>query len=302
MLRREFLLSALAAARVDGSILVHEHVLVDFIGAEKIRPGRYDADEVFRVALPKLKELTAFGCVRMLECTPNFLGRNPRLLRRLSDACGIELWTNTGLYGAKEHAFLPAYARTESAEQLAQRWMRELREGVDGIRPRFVKIGVNEAPLHSLDRKLVEAAALTSEETGVTVASHTSGRGPAALEQLEIFDRLGVPANRFVWVHAQNERDLSLHEKAARAGAWVEFDNVSEKSADWHRQCVLNLHEKGLAGRVLISQDSGWYHVGEPSGGQFNSYSWIYTGFLQTLDQKLSRELMVANPRDAFGS
>ena len=40
-----------------GSALVHEHVLVDFAGAEKVSRSRYDADEVFRVVLPHLQDL-----------------------------------------------------------------------------------------------------------------------------------------------------------------------------------------------------------------------------------------------------
>src|SRR5687767_10472030 len=37
-----------------GFSLSHEHVMVDFIGADKIDPSRYDAAEVFNTALPVL--------------------------------------------------------------------------------------------------------------------------------------------------------------------------------------------------------------------------------------------------------
>src|SRR5712671_21666 len=125
MLRREFLWAAGGAA-LSGkppSVLVHEHVLVDFVGADQIGPGRYNRDEVFRLARPKLENVRRLGCRRLLECTPNFLGRDPELLARLSDAAGIEIWSNTGLYGAADHKFLPAFARGESAAQLAKRWI-----------------------------------------------------------------------------------------------------------------------------------------------------------------------------------
>ena len=45
------------------------------------------------------------------------------------------------------------------------------------MKPRFIKIGVNRAPLHPIDRKIVRAAALCSKYTGFTVASHTGGGG-----------------------------------------------------------------------------------------------------------------------------
>ena len=281
-------------------MLVHEHVLVDFVGADRIAAGRYDPDDVFRAARPKLEEIAKLGCRRLQECTPNYLGRDPRLLHRLEAATGVEIWTNTGLYAAGQHKYLPAYARAESAEQLAARWAEEARRGVDGVKPRFIKIGVNKAPLNDVDRKIVRAAALASKETGLTVASHT-GDGAAAMEQIAIFRNAGTAATRFVWVHAQNERDHALHETAALAGAWVEFDGVSEKSAGWHLESVRFMASRGLLGRTLISQDSGWYRVGEPGGGDYRGYAYLYTGFLPRLEPDWAAELVVSNPVKAFG-
>jgi phosphotriesterase-related protein len=87
----------------------------------------------------------------------------------------------------------------------------------------------------------------------------------------------------------------------ARAGAWVEFDGIAPKTADWHQACLANLAARGLLHRALISQDAGWYHVGEPAGGEFNPYSYIYKHFLPALDQEWSRLLMWENPQKAFG-
>jgi phosphotriesterase-related protein len=300
MRRREFLWAMGGAPFVQKppSILVHEHVLVDFVGADQFHPGRYDRDEVFRIALPKLEEVKQFGCQRMLDCTPNFLGRDPELLARLSNATGVEIWSNTGLYGAAAHKFVPAFARSESATQLARRWIAETRES---WRLRFIKIGVNNGPLDELDRKLVRAAAITSRETGLTIASHT-GDGAAALEQLEIVAAERVSLAKFVWVHAQNERNHAVHEKVARAGAWVEFDGISSKTAAYHLECVRFLEAKELVNRTLISQDAGWYHVGEPGGGDFRGYTYLYSDFLPLLEPAQIPVLMFENPRAAFGA
>ncbi len=301
MKRREFLSLAGCAAVAQPqqpSVLVHEHVLVDFVGADKIRPGRYERDEAFRVARPKLEELRRFGCQRMLECTPNFLGRDPELLARLADTVGLEIWSNTGLYGAGDHKFIPKFAYSETAAQLAARWVAETREA---WRPRFIKIGVNRGPLDELDRKLIRAAAIASRETGLTIASHT-GDGAAALEQLEIVTAEKVSSVKFVWVHAQSERDRAVHEKLARAGVWVSFDGIGPESAASHLESVRFMAAKGLLGRVLISQDAGWYHVGEPGGGEFRGYTYLYKNFLPLLEPAQIPVLMWDNPRAAFGA
>jgi len=298
MRRRNFLAALLPP--LPGSTLVHEHILVDFIGAEKVSPSRYDPDEVYRLALPKLKEIAGLGCRRLHECTPNFLGRDPRLLRRLADASGLEIWTNTGLYAARDFIFLPPYARTESANQLARRFMNEAKNGlIDGIKPRFIKIGVDRGPLPPLSRKLVQAAAIASRETGLPLASHT-GNGPAALEQLEILSKAKCPLEHFVWVHAQNETNLDVHAQVARAGAWVELDGISPRSADHHLRSLHSLSDQNLLSKALISQDSGWYHVGEPNGGNFRGYSYIYTDFVPRLPAGWAKILLVDNPAAAF--
>jgi hypothetical protein len=114
-----------------GLTLMHEHVVVDFIGASQVSASRYDADVVFRRALPHLQRVKALGGATLVECTPAYLGRNPRLLRRLSDASGLYILSNTGYYGANHDKHLPPHAFAESAEQLAARWIREWEHGID---------------------------------------------------------------------------------------------------------------------------------------------------------------------------
>ena len=133
------------AVRDLGMVLMHEHVMVDFIGADKVSRSRYNADDVVRVALPHLREAKELGCQTIVECTPAFLGRNAALLQRLSRESGLHIISNTGYYGAAGDKHLPAHAFKESAQQLAQRWINEQRRGIDGtdILPGFMKIGVD---------------------------------------------------------------------------------------------------------------------------------------------------------------
>jgi hypothetical protein len=70
-----------------GLTLMHEHVVVDFIGASQVNASRYDPDAVFRRALPHLQRVKALGGATLVECTPAYLGRDPRLLKRLAGPC-----------------------------------------------------------------------------------------------------------------------------------------------------------------------------------------------------------------------
>lgn len=289
-----------------GTTLMHEHVLVDFIGAAGVSPSRYDADAVFRAVLPYLHQAKRLGCETLVECTPAYLGRDPRLLKRLSDASGVHILSNTGYYGAAKDKHLPAHAFEETAEQLAARWVLEAERGIDGtgIRPAFMKIGVDESPLSAIDGKLVRAAALAHRETGLPIASHTT-TGAAALEEIEILEAAGVPLSSFIWVHAHAERDGSIHARAARRGAWVEFDGISAGTVAQHVALVQHMKAEGLLGHALVSHDAGWYRVGEPGGGQFRPYDTLFTAFIPALkasgfgDADI-RQLLVENPRRAL--
>ena len=290
--------------------LMHEHVLVDFIGASEVSRSRYDADEVFRTVLPYLQQVRALGCETLVECTPAYLGRDPQLLRRLSEASGVRILSNTGYYGAAKDKHLPAFAFTETADQLAARWTREAEHGLDGtsikpaVKPAFMKIGVDDAPLSEIDAKLVRAAAITHRATGLPIASHT-GSGAAAIAELDLLEAAGVPLSAFIWVHAQSERDGSFHDRAARRGAWLEFDGISPASLARHLELVQRMKNQGLLDRVLVSHDAGWYHVGEPGGGQFRPFTTLFTDFIPGLKRAGFsdadvRQLVVENPRRAL--
>jgi phosphotriesterase-related protein len=294
------------SSRALGMTLIHEHVLVDFVGADKVSPQRYNAEEVFQTALPHLKSLRAAGCRTLVECTPAFIGRDVNLLKRLASASGLHIVTNTGFYGAANDKYVPAIARQETAEQLAARWTREFQEGIDGtgIRPGIIKIGVDPGPLSEIDAKLVRAAAKTHLQTGLTIASHT-GDGVAALEELEVLKQEGVHPGAFIWVHAQTESSVQVHVKAAQEGAWVEFDGISEASAEKHLQLVKGMLDQGFSNRVLISQDAGWYHVGEPKGGNYRSYTFAFANFVPLMRRagvstEHVRTLLIDNPRKAL--
>jgi len=288
-----------------GMVLMHEHVLVDFIGADKVSRSRYDADEVVRVALPHLRALKELGCHTLVECTPAFLGRDVAILQRLSRESGLHIVSNTGYYGAASDKHLPSHAFTESAGELAQRWINEHRRGIDGtdILPGFMKIGVDPGRLSDVDRKLVEAAAIAHKATGIPIASHTVD-GTAAHQELDILAAQGVPAGAFIWVHAHNEGDDASLKRAAARGAWVEFDGIGPDSIDRHVRLVKMMADAGHLERVLVSHDAGWYHVGENGGGTFRPFDTVFRRFVpaikEALDEAAVAQLLIVNPAAAL--
>ncbi|HRP54621.1 hypothetical protein [Agriterribacter sp.] len=293
------------AARA-GFTLTHEHILVDFIGADKITTSRYNADEVYNKALPVLQEAVENGCKTLVECTPNYLGRNTALLQRLSKASGLHIISNTGYYGAAKEKFLPKHAYTDSAKQLAARWINEWETGIEGtgIKPGFIKTGVDAFPLSPVQQKLIEAAALTHLSTGLTFGVHT-GNGEAALEELKIIKAMRVRPEAWVWIHAQSERNRQVHVQVAKEGGWVSFDGLNDGSVQQYIQFLKDMKAEKLLHRTLISHDAGWYHVGEPGGGRFRSFNTVFKLMLPLLRKEGFNEgeiqqVFIVNPAKAL--
>jgi phosphotriesterase-related protein len=289
-----------------GSTLPHEHVLVDFVGADTISRDRYDVNDAYDAALPHLRRAKALGCRAFVECTPAYLGRDPRLLARLASSTGLHILTNTGDYGAAKDKYVPRHAYGESADELASRWIREWDDGIEGtgIRPGFIKTGVDAGPLSDIDRKLVQAAARTHARTGLTIASHT-GDTRAAREQLEVLAREQIRPDAFIWVHAQSDWELESRVAAAGTGAWIEIDNLDDKTVTACVERVSALKGRGCLHRLLVSHDAGWYRPGEPGGGTFRGFETAYTAFVPALraagwSAREVTQLLVANPAAAF--
>jgi phosphotriesterase-related protein len=291
-----------------GLTLIHEHILVDFVGADKISSERWDRAKVVAKILPYLQNMKRLGVETLIECTPAYLGKDPLLLRDLSEKSGVQILTNTGYYGAVDNKFLPPHAFTETADQLADRWVRDYETGIDqtGIKPGFMKISVNPGPLSELHRKLITAAARTHKRTGLTIYSHTGPYVPA-FEQIEVLKQEGVSPSAFVWVHAQGN-NMVHYARAVREGAWVSLDGLDSSNVDSYAQTLLLMKENKFLHRTLLSHDAGWYDPAKPDGGTIGrDFTVLFTQLMPMLNKqgftrKDWRQILVENPKQALYS
>ena len=285
-----------------GLTLPHEHVLVDFIGAEESGTHRYDRDDVVRRVSPYLREIVEIGVKTFIECTPAYLARDVLVLKRLSEATGIRFVTNTGQY---KPPFLPEATFGASPEELADLWINEFENGIEGtnVHPGFVKTAVSPEPLEPVERTVISAAALTSKRTGLPIATHT-GIADRAHEILDILESYEVDPTRWIFVHAQNEESPGKLNEIAERGAWIELDGLNAGSAEKHLRSLIDLLESGHT-RILLSHDSGWYRVGEPDGGTINGYTYLFDHFIPMMrsngiENSMIQSICSNNPGKAF--
>jgi phosphotriesterase-related protein len=285
-----------------GFTLPHEHIMVDFGGAATAGKHRYNAADVINVMQPYLQDLVDQGVQTLIECSPNYLGRDVEIFRTLSEQTGLNIVSNTGLYN---NQYLPGYAHNSSAERLAADWIAEFEDGIDGtgIMPGFIKTAVNPQP-NKVDLKLIHAAALTHKATGLTIATHTC-TVDAADQIVTVLQANNVDPSRWIFVHAHLEPDASRLIPLAKAGIWIELDGLAWGGDAEHVEILLMLLENGFKDQILISQDAGWYNIGEEKGGEIIPHTRLKREFLPLLKERdvtdaIIEKITCINPAKAF--
>jgi len=299
-----------------GITLSHEHIITDFAGAEKNSVQIYKNSEAAGILMPFLKSLKESGARTLIECTPAYIGRNVSLLKQLSKATGLYIITNTGYYAAVGQKYLPKHAFTESAEQISARWLREWKEGIEGtgIRPGFIKLGVDTGPLKEIEKKLISAAAITHLQSGLKIFIHT-GDAAAAKEEAELLNSEGVGYEAFIWVHAQNDASGDTHIELAKKGCWIGLDgvNAQENALIKYTEFITRLKNEGLMHKLLLSHDDGFavekvdnnIAFSPYKNGNTRPYNSIFTKLKPVLlrsgiTAQESNLLVIENPRKAL--
>lgn len=291
-----------------GLILPHEHLFTDLRGP--LIPGYAQAESaaVVKVLEPHLDEASAAGVTALVECSTVGVGRNLTILSRLAEVSPIHIIAPTGVY---REAFTPPSLREIGESDLADLWTRELTEGIEGtsIRAGFIKLAMSDDGPTALEIRNLKAAAKASQVTGAVIASHTIG-GNVARKEMDVLEEAGLDVNRFIWVHAQTETDLTVLLEAAQRGAYLEFDSVGapHQSQTDLLETTLSLIEAGYTDQLLLSHDAGWYNPARPDGlpeDGFRGYTALTKEFLPALlergiTEEQVRVMTVFNPARAF--
>ena len=285
-------------------ILPHEHVFVDLRTPDQ--PGYAEAEtaDVIRLMAPEIERARAAGVTAMVECSTVGVGRRVDILKAVSEATGFPLVVPTGIY---REPWVPRWAH-EAPEGELQEWMAgELQDQVEatGVRAGFIKLSAGDDGLTPVETKILRAAAKAAAATHATIGSHTI-RGHVVRDQLDIIERAGYTAERFVWIHASAEPDAELNVELARRGACIEYDWIGNPADDGHFIArIRRMVDAGLGHRVLLSHDRGWYDPAQPGGGTPRPYTYISEAFIPRLrregfDDHTIHQLTHSNPFRAF--
>ena len=179
-------------------------------------------------AVSEVKRFADAGGKTFVDVTTPCIGRDVKFLKRLADATKLNVVAACGFYTADAHQKRVA---AMSAEAIADEFVRELDEGIDGtgIRAGIIgEVGTSQT-LYDEEIKVLRAAAVAHARTGAPVMVHLNPWAKHALEVVDILEAGGVAAERICLCHLDVLLDLDDMRAVLKRGAMVEFDNFGKE-------------------------------------------------------------------------
>lgn len=241
-----------------GKVLVHEHVYISYRGDWLDPNDRWDRAACIEGAVERMKQLQEFGVRTFVDPCPIDLGRDPELLAEVAQRSGMQIVCTTGFYHEHNAIGIPYYWRVRNAEEIAEFYLHEIRNGIGktGIRPGAIKIASGDPPGDN-DRKVIKGAAIAAAESGLPVISHCENSRGGDVQQ-EILSAHGVDLGRCLIGHQDQETEVSNLKAIADRGSLVGIDRIGltilapeERRAD----NIAALIKDGYADRLCLSQD-----------------------------------------------
>ncbi len=178
------------------------------------------------VAIDELNRFKEAGGDTVVDASLPGIGRNPKALARIAKATGLNIIMGTGFYVGETH---PAELATMTDEQVGDLMVKELVEGVDGVRAGYIgEIGISEI-FDDKERKVLRAAAIAQKKTGVAINVHINPWTVNGLEAADILLNAGVDPSRICISHIDVENREEYIFALLEKGVYVEFDNFGKE-------------------------------------------------------------------------
>jgi phosphotriesterase-related protein len=263
-----------------------------------------------------IRELEYFkkaGGESIVDVTTPGIGRDVTILKRISEATGLNIIASTGLYIEDSH---PDEFRRMDKEEIAEFFIKEIREGIDGtgIKPGYIgEIGISD---DYTDREVVvlRAAAIAQRETGFAVTIHQPIFQLWANRILDVLEEEGADLDRVVMSHCDPTLyNVDYHVSILKRGARVQFDQFSLEfpvtygpyvkrwlPKDIERiRAIKHLMDLGYEDKLTVSMDLCFKSLYRTMGGYGYSYiiEDLYEYFLaEGISEEQFDKLLCKNP------
>jgi len=257
-----------------GKTLIHEHIFVRDPSLERdLVHDEWDRDTAMDRAVAGLTALHALGVQSVVDLTVPGLGRDVGPVFAVANRVPVNVLASTGFYVRSE---LPLYFAfhgpgrpVDTPEPLIDLFVRDIESGIAGtpVRAAMLKVTTDAAGITDDVARVMIAASVAHQQTGVPITTHSLAAARNGLEQQAFLRAHGVPLDRVIIGHAGDSVDVDYLRALMDAGSTIGMDRfgMDHVLSDERRvRTVLALLRLGYADRMVLSHDAAFYSVATP--------------------------------------
>ncbi len=302
-----------------GMTLIHEHFTFAYPGwyaDDSIDPYNRDAAE--SICLSVLKDLKKLGVKTIVDATAADVGgRDPILLKNLSEKSGINIIASTGLFpesiGAGNYYKWQSTMRGRNLEEdLYELFYTELTVGIrgSGVKAGIIKVATGDPIISDYESTVFKVAVRVAKETGVSIITHTEAAtvGPA---QQDLFLSYGADPSRVMIGHQNNSEDIGYAlTQLVKPGFYLGFDRTNPLMSAASENNIVSLVVQGFGDRIMLSHDCIFMWLGRPGKLPPQYAEWRPDYLFRRLIPKMKKAgvsneviagILVDNPRRFLG-
>ncbi len=273
----------------------HEHIVIEESFPTLANPA-FILNDTARIS-KELSDLYRLGGRTMVDTMPAACGRNVLKLAEVSRNSRVNIIVPTGIH--LEIYYPPNHWRyLLPAEQITKLLVSDVTEGIDEYdynspvvkrtphKAGMIKLATGDGKITDHQHKIFEAVVNAHLETGAPILTHTNG-GNLAMEQVELFLKLGADLNHVVISHVDKQKDLGFHRDLMQTGVYVEYDShfrLMAKGDDWTYQ-LLEKMLPAYAGQIVAGMDMAKNTYWNSYGGK-PGLTYLLTEFRQELEAR----------------
>lgn len=290
-----------------GTTLIHEHVFVGHPELDLNFPHpEWSPAAAVEAAVAGFQRLWDLGVRTVVDLTVLGLGRDVQRVAEVAARVPVNLLASTGYYTADA---LPAYFHThgpglliDGPDPLVEFFLKDIEEGIAGtdVRAAMLKVVTDRPGMTPDVQRVMAAAAVAHQQTGVPITTHTHAPSRTGLDQVDFLTRHGVAPERLVIGHSGDTEDLDYLRSLLDLGVTLGLDRFGMEHVlpDDRRVAVtLRLLELGYAEQLVLSHDAAFFsRVTPPSWRATHVPHW----HMENLHRRIVPQLLSlgASPQD----
>ena len=273
----------------------HEHIVIEE-GFSTIKNPDFILNDT-KLISEELKEFYQYGGRTVVDTMPAASGRNVLKLAEVSRSSGVNIIAPTGIH--LEIYYPPNHWRYHlPVDELTDLFVKDITEGIDEYdynspvvkrtnhKAGLIKLATGDESFTAHQQKIFKAVVNAHRITGAPILTHTNS-GKQAIEQVELFLKLGADISHVVLSHVDKRKDFAFHKELMQTGVYVEYDSHfrwKSKTENW----TYHLLEKLLpdySDRIVAGMDMARNTYWKSYGGK-PGLIYLLTDFKEELNSR----------------